>query len=52
VPIPNGEPCIAIKAPSPPLDPPTVSIVFHGFSVRPKIIISESAVCGSKPMDD
>lgn len=44
VPTPSGEPRKATSAPSPPLDPPAVRLVFQGLSVRPKMLFSESAV--------
>lgn len=43
--MPRGHPWKATRAPSPPLDPPGVNIVFHGFRVRPKTLFSESTVC-------
>jgi hypothetical protein len=44
VPIPRREPPSATKAPSPPLLPPDVRVSLCGFSVRPKTLLSESAV--------
>lgn len=46
VPTPRIEPRKATSAPSPPLDPPAVRFVLCGFRVRPKILLSESPVCG------
>lgn len=44
VPTPRGEPRNARRAPSPPVEPPALSLVLWGFSVRPKMLFSESAV--------
>ncbi len=46
VPTPMIEPLMARRAPSPPLDPPAVRDILLGLSVRPKRLLSESAVCG------
>lgn len=48
VPTPRGDPLMAIRAPSPPLDPPGPRIVLWGFNVRPKTLLCESAVYGRK----
>jgi hypothetical protein len=44
VPTPSGAPRIDTKAPSPPLEPPAVSIVLIGLRVRPNTLLCESAV--------
>lgn len=43
VPTPNGLPPKAIRADSPPEEPPEVSLRFSGFTVRPKQLFTDSA---------
>ena len=44
LPTPSGEPRKATNAPSPPEEPPAVRLVLCGFSVRPNMLLCESAV--------
>jgi len=43
VPTPNGLPPKAIRADSPPEEPPEVVLRFRGLSVRPKVLFTVSA---------
>lgn len=43
VPIPRGLPPKAIRADSPPEDPPEVVLRFKGFTVLPKVLLTDSA---------
>ena len=49
VPTPSIEPRRVIRAASPPLEPPAVRFVLCGFSVRPKMLLSESPVFKNQP---
>ena len=44
VPTPNGDPPNAIKADSPPEEPPGVSDRFRGFRVRPVVLLIVSGI--------
>ena len=44
VPRPSGEAPAASSAPSPPLLPPGVRSVFHGFFARPKTWLTDSVI--------
>jgi hypothetical protein len=44
VPTPNGLPPKAIKADSPPDEPPEVNFRFRGFRVRPNTLLTVSAI--------
>lgn len=44
VPTPKGLPPNAISADSPPDEPPDVNFLFSGFTVRPKVLLTDSAI--------
>ena len=46
---PIGEPCMAMRAPSPPEEPPAPKVVLNGLSVRPQrlLVVSKAMpACG------
>lgn len=43
VPMPSGLPPNAMRADSPPDDPPDVSLRFKGLTVRPNVLLTDSA---------
>jgi hypothetical protein len=43
-PTPSGLPLNAIRADSPPELPPLVVFLFLGFTVRPKVLFTDSAI--------
>lgn len=44
VPIPSTDPDPAINALSPPLEPPDVRLLLRGFTVRPNVLFTDSAI--------
>jgi hypothetical protein len=44
VPTPRGLPLNVMRADSPPEEPPDVSFLFNGFTVRPKTLFTDSAI--------
>lgn len=44
VPIPKGDPPNAMRADSPPEEPPDVNFLFRGFKVLPKTLFTVSAI--------
>lgn len=49
VPIPKGLPPKAIRADSPPDEPPDVTFRLSGLTVRPKVLFTDSAYIASAP---
>lgn len=51
VPIPKGLPPKAMRADSPPDEPPKVTLRLRGLTVRPKVLFTDSAYITSMPIE-